>query len=898
MPSGSRPWYVSPLADGGYDVADYRAIDPAFGTLAEAEALIAEALDARASGRSSTSSRTTSPTGTPGSRRRLPPGPGSPERDRFWFRPGRGRDGDEPPTGWPSEFQGGQTWTRTTDPDGTPGDWYLHLFTAAAARPQLGPPGRPRRARGHPRASGSTAAPPASGSTRPRCWSRTRRMPEVPDRPGAGRPPHPRPRRAARHLPGWRAIADSLSGDARPRRRGLAPGHRAVRALPPAGRAAHRLQLRLHGPAVGRRQPARIDRRDARGARPGRRTGDLGPVQPRCHPAGHPLRPRGLVVRLRPQAVRDPDRPRARSTSGTGRGPPHRGPARLPVHLPGRRAGPRRGRGPARRDPGPDARPLGRRRPGPRRLPRPAARGPATAAPFGFSPDDATARPVAHPAGALGRPDRRSARPTTPTRCSASTATALRHPARGARPRRRALRRGSPSEPDVLAFRAGDRVPSTSPTCPATRSRCRPTGRSCSPARTSRTGTFRPTRRSGCARTVHRADGASEEGARRRVAEAADAATRTTAPTPDDQQGTHRGKRHERRHAMRSTSRRPASVLTAFAVITAIVARRLRRHAPPAPPRSRAPAAPPSAAASASAGAEHEPVTIVVGALRPGVTQAAVDALYEQIDQFEAKYPWITRRARGVQLDGADVHRGPRRRHAAGRLHHPVHRRQGPDRPAPDRRHRCARPRPRLRRQVQPERARQRPGRRRQDLRRPDRGLRHVPDLQPDAVHRRPASTRQPARDVGRGPRRGQDHRREDRRRRLRLDGDREHRRLAAHDLDLRHGRPDAGSRRGRQGHRDRQQLGDQGRPRAPQGDALGRQLDGLHLRLRLGHDEPGLRGRPGRACSPVAPTCTPGWSRTPASSPTDYGITVIPLDESTRTPASSAAARSPRSTS
>lgn len=31
------PWYLSPLADGGYDVADYRAIDPAFGTLAEAE---------------------------------------------------------------------------------------------------------------------------------------------------------------------------------------------------------------------------------------------------------------------------------------------------------------------------------------------------------------------------------------------------------------------------------------------------------------------------------------------------------------------------------------------------------------------------------------------------------------------------------------------------------------------------------------------------------------------------------------------------------------------------------------------------------------------------------------------------------------------------------------------
>jgi len=91
---------------------------------------------------------------------------------------------------------------------------------------------------------------------------------------------------------------------------------------------------------------------------------------------------------------------------------------------------------------------------------------------------------------------------------------------------------------------------------------------------------------------------------------------------------------------MRSTIRRPASVLTAFAVIAAILLAACGGTTPSSAP-SAAPSAP-STGASSSPGADQEPVTIVVGALRPGVTQAAVDALYEQIGQFEAKYPWIT----------------------------------------------------------------------------------------------------------------------------------------------------------------------------------------------------------------------------------------------------------------
>ena len=38
-----NPWYPSPMADAGYDISDYRSIDPVFGTLADADALIAEA---------------------------------------------------------------------------------------------------------------------------------------------------------------------------------------------------------------------------------------------------------------------------------------------------------------------------------------------------------------------------------------------------------------------------------------------------------------------------------------------------------------------------------------------------------------------------------------------------------------------------------------------------------------------------------------------------------------------------------------------------------------------------------------------------------------------------------------------------------------------------------------
>lgn len=120
------PFYASPQADAGYDVADYRAVDPMFGTLLDADALIRDAhglglriivdlVPNHSSDRHEWFQRA------------LREGPASPLRERYHFRPGKGESGELPPNDWESIF-GGPAWTRTENPDGTPGDWYLHLF--------------------------------------------------------------------------------------------------------------------------------------------------------------------------------------------------------------------------------------------------------------------------------------------------------------------------------------------------------------------------------------------------------------------------------------------------------------------------------------------------------------------------------------------------------------------------------------------------------------------------------------------------------------------------------------------------------------------------------------------------------------------------------------------------
>jgi alpha-glucosidase len=127
------PWYVSPMTDGGYDIADYRDIDPLFGTLPEAEALIAAA---HAAGLKIIIDLVPNHCSDqhPWFTAAVAAEPGSAERGRFWFCPGRGEAGGLPPNDWQSMF-GGPAWTRVTEPDGREGDWYLHLY--AREQPDL-----------------------------------------------------------------------------------------------------------------------------------------------------------------------------------------------------------------------------------------------------------------------------------------------------------------------------------------------------------------------------------------------------------------------------------------------------------------------------------------------------------------------------------------------------------------------------------------------------------------------------------------------------------------------------------------------------------------------------------------------------------------------------------------
>lgn len=116
-----NPWYQSPLNDGGYDVSDYRKIEPRYGSIDDAELLIADAhelginiiIDLVPNHTSVEHEWFIEAAAAP---------IGHASRNRYHIMDGKGADGSEPPTNWTSVF-GGPAWSRLDD-----GQWYLHLF--------------------------------------------------------------------------------------------------------------------------------------------------------------------------------------------------------------------------------------------------------------------------------------------------------------------------------------------------------------------------------------------------------------------------------------------------------------------------------------------------------------------------------------------------------------------------------------------------------------------------------------------------------------------------------------------------------------------------------------------------------------------------------------------------
>jgi alpha-glucosidase len=123
------PFFKSPQKDAGYDISDYRMIDPLFGTNEDFYALIERAhqlgirliVDIVPNHTSDQHEWF---------QRALAAAPGSPERAYYHFRDGKGPNGDLPPNNWVSIF-GGSAWSRVTNADGTPGQFYLHLFDSS-----------------------------------------------------------------------------------------------------------------------------------------------------------------------------------------------------------------------------------------------------------------------------------------------------------------------------------------------------------------------------------------------------------------------------------------------------------------------------------------------------------------------------------------------------------------------------------------------------------------------------------------------------------------------------------------------------------------------------------------------------------------------------------------------
>ena len=123
------PFFKSPQKDAGYDISDYRQIDPIFGTNDDFYVLLAKAkslgiriiVDIVPNHTSDQHAWFQAALKSPA---------GSVERGYYHFKDGKGENGELPPNNWQSIF-GGPAWSRITEADGSAGQWYLHLFDSS-----------------------------------------------------------------------------------------------------------------------------------------------------------------------------------------------------------------------------------------------------------------------------------------------------------------------------------------------------------------------------------------------------------------------------------------------------------------------------------------------------------------------------------------------------------------------------------------------------------------------------------------------------------------------------------------------------------------------------------------------------------------------------------------------
>ena len=381
------PFYTSPQNDAGYDVADYRDVDPRFGTLADSDAMVAARPRAGPAGdrRHRAEPLLQRPPVVPGG-----PGlrPGQcragalrvPRRQRRERRRGPQQLGQQlRRTGLGARDRGGRL----------PGQWYLHLFDVTQpdfdwTNPEVGDEMESVLRFWLDRGADGFRIDVAHGLVK------VEGLPDAPVRdhmdmsaPTADFPMWDQPgvhdiyRR-------WRKVTDSYAVEGKDADRILCAE---AWVQPSHALALYVRDDELHqsfnfsflmSPWIATEMQRVIERVAARG-RALHRTADLGPVQPRRRPAR-------LAARLRPRPGPAPDggHRRRRPPAGRGGRPASRsrgddgdaGAARVRLHLPGRGAGPAGGdRASRRRARGPHVGEVRSHLPRTRRLPRPDAVG-------------------------------------------------------------------------------------------------------------------------------------------------------------------------------------------------------------------------------------------------------------------------------------------------------------------------------------------------------------------------------------------------------------------------------------------------------------------------------------------------------------------------------------------